>query len=213
MSDVAVRFVGDLAMLGDPPPKLAKALAAIADQLHPTFARQPWIMHVNKSKESCVLCSLAVRDFLVSIGFIAAQVRSVATAMRAMRGDVQVHSLGIGMPEGVLDKRQGYWNGHMVVHVDGYLIDTTLYRAARPQWPGLAGMVAIPANPPYADLVYGLKPLAGAAFTLADESRFEIVYLDTPGNMTWKMGSDARHEGRRKDAVLAMRERFGEWRG
>jgi hypothetical protein len=207
----AIRL-GDLEMIGDPPPKLAKALAVIADQLHPTFARQPWIEHAAKSKESCVLSSLAVRDFLVAIGFIGAQVRPVAAAMRASRGGETLHSLGIGMPQGAIDdKRPRYWNGHMVVTAESYLIDTTLFRAARPQWPGLAGMIAMPAQAPYDDLVYGLKPVAGAGLPLDSGAMFELLYLDTPGNTSWQNGGDAREPWRRKAAVEAMRERFGAW--
>lgn len=205
----AVRL-GDLEMIGDPPPKLVKALAVIADVLHPTFARQRWIEHAAKSKESCVLCSLAVRDFLIAIGCITAQVRPVAVVMRALRGGETLHSLGCGVTQGALDKRSGYWNGHMIVAVDGWVIDTTLYRMARAQWPDLAGMLAMPIAPPYDDLVYGLRPLTGVGLPMANDTLFEILYLDAGANTSWQQGGDAREPWRRQAAVAAMRQKFGE---
>jgi hypothetical protein len=199
-------------MVGDPPPKLVKALAVIADKLHPTFARQPWIEHAAKSKESCVLSSLAVRDFLVGIGFIAAQVRPVATVMRAMRGDEQLHSLGVGIP-GALDHTPRHWNGHMVVQVEGYLIDSTLYRMARPQWPGLAGMMTLPleapSDPSYR--AYGLRPISGLGLVYEPDTFFELMYLDNGANTSWQRGGDACERWRREAAVAAMVERFGQW--
>lgn len=207
--------LGDLEVIGAPPPKLVKALAVIADTMHPTFARQPWIEHRDKSKESCVLASLAVRDFLVAIGYVAAQVRPVAAVMRATRDGKELHSLGIGVPQGALDPHPRYWNGHMVVGLDGYLIDTTLYRAARPQWSGLAGMLAVPIQPPLDEdfRAYGLKPITAIGLAYDPDTTFEMMYLDAPANLSWREGGDALDPTRREAAVAAMRERFGQWIG
>lgn len=207
--------LGDMTVIGSPPPKLWKALAVIVDQLHPTFAKQPWIEHKNKSKESCVLSSLAVRDFLWALSFLNAHVRPVATAMRAMRKGEVLHSLGVGMPDGEMYARtpRRFWNGHLVVVVDGFVIDTTLHRMRRPQWPKLAGMLALPLKPPTDELVYGLKPIAGGGVWLNPSTSFEIIYLDNPGNSRWTEGGDAREFWRREAALVAMLKRFGTWEG
>ena len=42
--------LGDMDVIGNPPPKLWKALAVIAKELHPAFARETWIEHREKSK-------------------------------------------------------------------------------------------------------------------------------------------------------------------
>ena len=48
--------LGEMQVIGSPPAKLGKALAVIADTLHPAFAHDPRITP-GISKESCVLCS------------------------------------------------------------------------------------------------------------------------------------------------------------
>jgi hypothetical protein len=57
--------LGDMIVSGEFPPKLVKALAVIANTLHPAFDRQPWLGAPGWSKRSCVLASLACRGFLV----------------------------------------------------------------------------------------------------------------------------------------------------
>jgi len=210
MSDINNYKRGDLLVVGDPPPKLTLALAAVADKLHQTFAVQPWIEHREKSKESCVLSSLAVRDFLISVGFLDAQVRPVATVMRATRGDETLHSLGIGVP-GPRDRSPRHWNGHMVATTGRYLIDTTLYRANRPQWRDLPGMMALPFRAPEDVLIYGGRPFAGATIEVDGGATFELLYLDTPSNTRWQDGGDVE-ERRREAAVAAMREHFEQGR-
>jgi hypothetical protein len=170
-------------------------------------------MAVNKSKESCVLCSLTVRDFLRRVGFDA-NVRSVATIMRATQDDKELHSLGIGSPEDPRVAPEGYWTGHMVVLVDRYLIDTTLYRARRPAWPDLAGMMALPiAAPQERGQLYGLDVITGATIGGDDGYQFDIAWLDYRKNRSWRRGPDARDRGRREPVVRRMIERFGVWQG
>jgi hypothetical protein len=212
-----MRQLGDMTVLGDPPAKLWKALAAIAAELHPTFAAQPWIEHKDKSKESCVLTSLAVRDFLRLIG-IPARVRPVCTIMQAHKDGKPVHSLGIGHPH--QEKRKRFWIGHMVVQVPvpwapvappghSFLIDTTLYPAIRPQWRGaITGMLAIPTQPD--DLRRHLDMKMLTAFEAIDKDGliFELFYLDNPRNTAWKRGGDARDLTRRTAAVAAMLDQW-----
>src|SRR5436190_5914768 len=133
---------GDLSVMSRemPPAKLLKALAVIADRLHPVLAKGGFRTH-----DSCVLLSLAVRDFLQAIDFTDAVATPVTVVVREFKpGGEQGHSLGIGVPgdRAVAPER---WAGHMVVTLPkcGWLIDTTLYQAARPQWPELPGMVAV----------------------------------------------------------------------
>jgi hypothetical protein len=205
--------LGDMDVIGNPPPKLWKALAVIAKELHPAFARETWIEHREKSKESCVLSSLAVRDFLLSLGFIDAQVRPVVTILLATRGKETVHSLGIGVPGHVVrvpDTKRD-WNGHLVAMAAGFIIDTTLYPVRRPQWPDLAGMLAMPLGvDPCPSKYWGLTGIAAASVSRRDGVLFEIGYLDNPGNSRWATGGD-NEEWRRAAAVAAMRRRFGSW--
>ena len=207
--------LGDMAVLGDvQPPKLWKALAVIADTLHPTFARQPWIAHPDKSKESCILCSLAVRDFLHTIGFNDAVCRSVVVVMKAWQGDKELHSLGIGVPG--TPREDGRWVGHLVVWLPSLktLIDTTLYPTIRPQWKDLPPMIAARCDEPMDDCRYGgLK--AVAALSMTDDERegyeFGITWLDNPRNAPPCKGNDAE-PWRRAVVIEAMRAKFGEWR-
>jgi hypothetical protein len=206
--------LGDMMVIGQPPAKLAKALAVIADTLHPSFNANKSI-EPDKSKRSCVLASLAVRDFLQATDFASATTMSVATALFAERGTTRLHSVGIGAPH---DHRvvDGDWCGHMVVTVDGWLIDTTLYQALRPQWPDLTGQMALPlyrVEP--ATRVFDLPLLTGASFTVEDYE-FNICWCDRSENIGWRKGPDARDRDRRRPSVEAMVARFcgfGGWNG
>jgi hypothetical protein len=121
--------LGDLQIFSTktaPPAKLIKALAIVADRLHPAFdAKIP----AGKSKESCVLCSLTIRDFLRAVGFTA-RVESVCFIAKAARNGTQLHSVAIGVPNSV-EEIPGRWNGHLVTVVADWLKQ-------------LSGMMAIP---------------------------------------------------------------------
>ena len=131
--------LGDLKVLGNAPPpaKLLKALAVIAKEMHPAFARvrtfKPEI-----SFESCVLCSLAVRDFLNAID-IATMVRPVSILIRACENGKELHSLGIGKPFDDRPSGNGRYAGHLAAVAGNWLVDTTLYRGD--EWrPGNSAM-------------------------------------------------------------------------
>jgi hypothetical protein len=213
-SERSVRNIrlGDMMVVGDPPAKLWKALAVIADALHPGFDLHPEIVP-GKSKESCVLCSLTVRVFLRAIG-IEAKVAPVTVIMWADQNGRRLHSLGIGHSENQRLPDDGYWSGHLVVTAEGFVIDTTLYSARREQWPDLADMVALPINRSADDesKIFGLDQLAGA--TIADDERgysFNIGWLDNPKNKRWREGPDARDRARRLPVVRHLIKRFGKW--
>src|SRR5688572_10816402 len=78
--------LGDMEVGGQPPAKLVKALATIASGLHPAFDALPWIAP-GKSKNSCVLTSLAIREFLFRIGYGDARVVPCLATVRAFLPD------------------------------------------------------------------------------------------------------------------------------
>lgn len=208
-----------MTVLGDVPPKLLKALAVIADTLHAEFARVPNIEHPDKSKESCVLSSLAVRDFLRAVGFVNAGVRPVAVVMRAFTGDTPLHSLGIGLPGTPRDDDRR-WCGHLVAWVPGsrVLIDTTLYQAIRPQWPDCPRMLALACQDDEDKQPvpgFDLPMLTAISLTDSEQSgyAFEACYLDDRRNTSWRQGPDARNRDLRRPVIKAMRSKFGVWHG
>jgi hypothetical protein len=199
--------LGELQVIGSyqsakPPAKLIKALAVIADRLHPAFdARIP----KGKSKESCVLCALTVRDFLRTIGF-AARVEPVSFYAIARRDGVQLHSIGIGAA-GAGEVRPGKWNGHLVTIVADWLIDTTLYQAQRPAWPHLPAMIAIPIS----HLNHNGTPILAALRMDGDDGYlFDAAWMLRP-NRSWRLGPDAFDKRRRDPVTWKLVERFGGW--
>ena len=206
-------MLGDLLVIGTPPAKLWKALAVIAEGLHPGFEADPRIKP-GISKNSCVLTSLTVRDFLRGIGFVNARVAPVSTIMWATERGKELHSLGIGDPEDARDI-DGHWTGHMVVLVSGHLIDTTLYHTRRPAWPDLPGMIAVPLAPKEKERRQwkGLDILTGTEITDPERDYiFSVGWFDNPRNTRWRGGGDTERE-RRKPVVTKLIERFGGWKG
>jgi len=74
-------MLGDLVVVEPGSAKFTKALAAIASALHPAF--DALLPVPGKSKESCVLCSVTVRDFLWRVGFKDARVTTCYLALVA----------------------------------------------------------------------------------------------------------------------------------
>src|ERR1700741_1545134 len=72
---IAALQFGELAVLAHPPAKMLKALAVIADRAHPAYDECSGVA-AGASKDKCLFMSLAVRDFLVEIGYRDATVRS-----------------------------------------------------------------------------------------------------------------------------------------
>lgn len=211
--------LGDMQVVGEqaPPAKLTKALAVIADSLHPLFDMVP-ALKPGKSKESCVLCSLAIRDFLFRIGFRDAEVVPVLMYLHAQRdsdGEI-LHTLGIGDPDHNTARVQREansrnWAGHMVVALPktGWLIDATLYQARRPQWDGLSGMIAVQMNVDRQTDFWGLYPIAHLVERDAGKT-VTALWLDQPKNKFWRGGGDSIR--RRREAVVgALVDRFGPW--
>lgn len=202
--------LGDMTVVGRQPGKMMKALATIAAHLHPAYDASPDAEPGN-SKQSCLFSSLAVRDFLVAIGFEDATVRGCGFVVRSsdMAG-AELHSLGIGIP-GDPD-RLAKFNGHAIVSVPqlSLLIDTTLYQAIRPAWGGvIKGMIACPFEEPGDFKVYDRFPFAGGEVELPDR-RVNMLWLDRP-ELRWKREPDFVRSTRRRAVTKALVEAFGVW--
>ena len=207
-------IIGDLLIVGEPPLKFIKALGVIAIALHPSFDK---IVTPGKSKESCVLCSLTVRDFLWKAGFKDARVVTVYTAIRAVGVDgVEIHSLGVGDHNGTVPTLGGRtlkdtperWSGHMVVEVPsvGYMVDTTMFNMKRPAWPDLPGMIATPIERDGVTRSFGLDHLACIRTEIDDGVQLMLWWLVQP-NERWRDAPDTERH-RRLSVVKAMLRLF-----
>jgi ribosome modulation factor len=209
--------LGDMEVVGDPPAKLVKALAAVASDLHPAF--DGVLRNAGKSKESCVLSSLAVRDFFWKIGFKDARATTVYLVLQALDAEGnEIHSIGVGdhvpvqsrfgrpLPLDTADR----WSGHMVVTVPsaGYLIDTTLFHMRRPAWPDLPGMIAAPIERT-GQQTFGLDHLAYVGARSPDDGLLRLAWLEQD-NERWRGSPDTQRD-RRDPVVRAMRRAFGNW--
>jgi hypothetical protein len=209
-------MLGDMYVQGKPPGKLVKALSIIASTMHQEFDRQDWIL-AGKSKESCVMSSLAVRDFFRRIGFTDVQMTPVYLAIEAHDKDGKtIHSLGVGdhVAAGQAPAEGEGWDGHVCVRIPkfSYLVDTTVYQTIRPQWPDLPGMFAMPYERDPEQKQFGLTPMAGIARTADNGDQMKIVWLDQPANQSWRKAPDREIE-RRRNIVNTMVKKFGTWNG
>lgn len=204
--------LGDMHVVGSPPPKLLKALAIISAKMHPLFALGGQFAYPEKSKESCVVASLTVRDFLRKVGFADAKAVPVFCVMRAFKGGKELHSVGVGKPDDA--DEYGRWSGHMVVTTSGFLIDTTLYPTIRPQWRGvMTGMMTVPLEG-FDQPIFGREVIAGLNSVDPDDSSdvFQIMWLATPDNKRWRDGPDAKRKFLRAPVVAEMAKAFGTWK-
>jgi hypothetical protein len=206
--------LGDMLVVGEFSPKMMKALAVIAAKLHPAYDAldniKKWPATRGNSKESCLFSSLAVREFLVGIGFADATVQPCTLFMRSERDGVELHSLGIGVP-GDPDQPDKF-NGHVAVIVpsENILIDTTLYQAIREQWQGaVSGMMAVRLDLNSHYRLHELKQIAGMVFKAVGEPvSFEIAWGDRP-DINWRREPDATDPQslqRRRRVAKALRE-------
>lgn len=214
MSDVADNALGELAVLCEPPAKMWKALAAISLRAHPAYDECSGFPP-GSSRDKCRFMSLAVRDFLVEIGYRDATVRTcfLYIAANDLQGN-ELWSVGLGAPgqQPVPEK----FNGHAVCTVPSQqlLIDTTIYQAVRPQWCGtVGGMAAIKYHAPWQNqLIHGCPSIAGCECELPDR-RVMVMWLDRP-ELNWKREIDFKQKNeRRRYVTKALREAFGEWHG
>lgn len=183
---------------------LVKALSVIALSMHDLFARQDFVARPDTSRHSCILSSLAARDFLRQAGHADAAVAPVCVLMEARREGRTLHSLSIGEPGA--GSSPFSWNGHLVTLLPraGLLLDTTLYQAIRPAWDGLPGMMAVNAGRKSQKRIMGLRPIGGASFTVEEDAyRFDMLWLSNPVNVEWRSAPDA-DPARRRAVVDGM---------
>lgn len=210
--------LGDMTVAGEPdqlPARMWKALAVIADRLHPVYDEllRPEGFAPGVGHDKCLFMSLAVRDFLVQIGFKDATVRGCALYIRADdHGGKELWSLGLGVPG--LPDRDDKFNGHAVVTVPSLklLIDTTMYQALRPHWlDSITGMAALRYHEPWHNQMIQQRPTI-AAFEVAHPDRTVMVaWLDRP-ELPWRKAEDYRIRHARRIAVTkALRAAFGDF--
>jgi hypothetical protein len=208
--------LGDMMVVGEFEPKMMKALAVIASRLHEAYDGLPDRRKEGNSKESCLFSSLAVRDFLVGIGYKDATIRPCTMVCRADRNGFEVHSLGIGVP-GDPDNPEKY-NGHAVVIVPsaGILIDVTLYQAIRPQWQGaITGMMALQYEPDSPYRMRELNQIGGMVFeAVGDNLACQIAWGDRP-DIRWRRQPDVTDPAslrRRRTVAKILLNAFGNFR-
>lgn len=204
--------VGDLLVTANPPPKMWKALVAIATRAHAAYDECSGLAP-GGLRDKCLFASLAVRDFLVQIGYSDATVRSCFLYIDAVNDkDEQIYSVGMGAP-GQKPIPQKF-NGHAVCTVPSLklLIDLTMYQAVRPHWQGVvSGMAAVEYHEPrFNQLIHGCPSIAGAQVPLSDRT-VRIIWADR-SDINWKQQPDFRQKNdRRRYVTRALMEAFGEW--
>ena len=201
--------LGDMSVVLDATmlePKMWKALAAISFRLHESYDEVSGVAP-GASKGKCLFVSLAVRDYLVQIGYRDATVRGCALYIYADdKEGKQIWSLGLGVP-GERDE-EGRFNGHAVCVVPSLnlLIDPTVYQAQRKHWPIVPGMIALPYYPPQHGGIRALYNLPIFAHLMhEDEDRnIGMAWLDRP-ELPWKKSEDFRiRNSRRIHCTKAM---------
>lgn len=200
-------MITDLRIAGTPPPKLGAALVVVGATLHEAFAAQP-NLKPEVSLRSCIMASLAVRDFMRRIGF-RADVEPCLCYIEAytILGEC-LHTLGIGSENDRPKVNRTGWAGHLVCVADGWLIDTTLYPARkRPMWE-LPGMIATPINVEGTRSAFGYSGMASlAAVDDEDGSYTRIRWLHQPRNKLWRHAPDVE-PWRRTPVINRMFDEF-----
>jgi len=209
---VQANVLGDMTVMADPPPKMWKALAVIAGRIHAAYDECSGIAP-GGMRDMCLFGSLAVRDFLVEIGYDDATVRAGFLYIAANDlDDKQIWSVGVGAPGQT--PLYNKFNGHAVCTVPSLnlLIDVTVYQALRPHWRDtVSGMAAIKYHKPWQhQLIQGCPTIAGAEIALPDRTVM-MMWLDRP-EVNWKQQPDFRLKNdRRRYVTKALREAFGTW--
>jgi hypothetical protein len=165
----------------------------------------------GKSKESCILASMAVRDFLYRIGYRDAVAVPVMFWIDAKDAEGEmVKALGIGDPSA--KELPDRYNGHVIVKAGGWLIDTTLYQATpREPWPDFPPMFATRLFGAESRVEwFGMKALAAHGIVHADTGyHIQWGWLDyTPTTSDWRDAPDYREKWRRERVVDGLVKAF-----
>lgn len=187
-----------MAVLGQPPAPLLRAIMRLTE-LHDAFDTHPWVGK-GASRRTCVQSSLAARDFLQAEGF-PAEAASVAMVIRAMKDGTQTLLHVTGM-ESFQPSKGKEWRGHMVVTVDGFLIDLTAYQFRFQQCSTLPGMIVCPITKGMKPIL-GIEPLARIASREGPGCVYHAAWLPTPENKGWH--DDAASISVREHVVRALR--------
>lgn len=193
--------IGDLYIFDEFQSELLNALEIIAHNMHDLYNADGRFIH-DISKQSCVLCSLTVRDFLFNAGFRDVEVRPVFVAIRAIENNKEIYSLGIGNLDHKSKPDLKRWQGHMVVYLpsEKVIIDTTLYQAKRPYWSNLPPMMVTPFDDSHDQ--WNLKSIS-SVMAEQEQKVLTIQWFDQPMNKHWKRGPDTSKR-RREPIVKAM---------
>ncbi len=196
-----------LTIFGEPEDRFVAAMKIVSAHLHQRFLP----ICGEASKYSCVLSSLAVRDFLFRVGFRDAVLSPVRTIIRAERGGKELKTVAIGYQDATTVKANHTWAGHMAVCIPSlnYIVDSTLFQAQREAWPFLPGMLAVPLHDAERTRdIGGFKSISGMMFSNPDDEYvFDIIWLDDPKNTAWKNSPDTSKR-RREGVVQAMTSAF-----
>jgi hypothetical protein len=162
----------------------AGAARRVAACLHPTIEAKAR-REAGHSRRACILASLVARDALRRLGLPALVAAAIFRVRRRRRG-APTRELIIGSPD--LRDEPGFWNGHMVVLCEGWLLDFTLLQARASGWPRLPAMLAAP-------LRHAGEALAGrfprlAAVTCVSGA-VDAVWFSRAGNTSWRAATDA----------------------
>jgi len=160
----------------------------------------------------CIFTSLAVRDFLREIG-VKADVRSVALIVTAAHQGLPLHRLGVGMNKLWDDPYEGpNWDGHLIVTVPGYLIDSTFHTVRREAWSWTPDILITKRGTKLQikESNYPALPIVACASMIspAHQYQFQAVWFSYTRNNGWKTAPD--FEPTRRQGLIS--EMLEEWR-
>ena len=169
--------LGPLLIPRDLRPRYRKPFRVISQHLHESLNHPSAPDRDMDSRGVCTTTSLVVAEYLRCLGIPAAvisvslEVIEEIPSIGGRRNLVVGHANGGGSGPG--------WNGHMVVVIEGMLIDATLHQIKRP-WHELPQMVVVPltwANPFPPALLF-TRP--GDATSIAREALTGYRFVSTP---------------------------------
>ena len=147
---------------------------------------------------ACIPAALAVRGFLVELGFNA-KVAPVALRLATATPGQMPRQLMVGSRDLVGATDGPGWDGHLIVTCRGVLIDPSFGQCRRPWWgfiPNVATVKLIDRHfRPLVEADNGTKyPVIATVNANSDGAEFEAVWVSTPKNTEWKSAPAAKPE-------------------